>query len=239
MHEWVENLKLVQDKDVRLARLQAQIVAVPAEKEKAKVTMAEAEAAEAAAKAALQEVEKGIKSLDMEAESINAKRRDFESKSTMIRDNAEYKAAMHQIDTCNEQVRKLEDRELVLMEQIETARERLAAERKRFEAIDKRTRQLLDDLDQRQVNCETQIAKLREQRAELLQAIPSDISRQYQRMIDSRLRGKREPIGFAPITEYNCSCCHMTIPPQVRMNALKGQMVACPQCAVLLYVDEG
>jgi hypothetical protein len=41
MHEWVENLKLVQDKDVRLARLQAQIVAVPGEKEKAKATMSE------------------------------------------------------------------------------------------------------------------------------------------------------------------------------------------------------
>jgi len=30
----------------------------------------------------------------------------------------------------------------------------------------------------------------------------------------------------------------MNIPPQERMNAIKGQVVSCPQCFALLYSDE-
>lgn len=238
MQEWIESLKMVQDKDLRIARLQSQIDAVPAEKENARRTIAEAELAVGAAKAGLQDVEKAIKHFQIEVDSIEAKRRDFESKSLMIRDNNEYKVAMHQIDGCKEQVRKLEDQELVLMEQLETARDRLAAEKKRTEAVTRRTEQLVEDLDKRLAACEAQKLKLEEQRNELLKSVPADIASMYQRLLISRLRAGREPVGFAPIAEYNCSCCHMTIPPQVRMNAMKGQKVNCPQCSVLLYVEE-
>jgi hypothetical protein len=30
----------------------------------------------------------------------------------------------------------------------------------------------------------------------------------------------------------------MDVPPQIRMDASKGQVVSCPQCGVLLYSEE-
>jgi predicted nucleic acid-binding Zn-ribbon protein len=238
MQDWTASLKAIQDKDLRVARLQAQVNAVPTEKTKAKATLAEAENAVSSAKKALLDVEKSIKMLEIEVESIEAKRRDFESKSLMIKDNTEYKAAMHQIETCREQVRKLEDEELALMEQLETARSRLDAEKKRFEAVQKRTNQLLEDLDRRLNACQAQKQKLESDRGTLLNEVPRDISRMYERLLASRRHAGREPIGFAPIEDSSCSCCHMNIPPQIRVNALKGQKVNCPQCSVLLYVDD-
>lgn len=238
MDDWAASLKNVQDKDLRMARLEAQINAVPAEKENAKATLAEAETAIHDAKESLQGVEVAIKRLEVEVDSIEAKRRDFESKSLMIKDNDDYRAAMHQIETCKQQVSQLEDQELALMEQLETAKSRFAAEKKRFAAVEKRTHQHLEDLDRRLAACQAQMQKLEAERDELLEDVPRDVVAMYKRLLASRRHAGRDPIGFAPIEDSSCSCCHMNIPPQIRVNAMKGQKVNCPQCSVLLYVDE-
>lgn len=237
MEDWVQSLKAAQDKDLRIARLQTQVDAVPVEKKNAQATLEEAEGAVNEAKKSLQEVEMAIKTLQMDVDDAESKRRDFESKSTMIKDNHDYKAAMHQIETAKEKVGNLEEQELRLMEQRDTAKERVQAEKTRFDAVAKRTNEHIDDLERRLQACETQKAKLVAQRNELLAEVPVDIARMYERLLTSRLRVGREPIGFAPVANNSCSCCHMEVPPQVRVNAMKGQKVNCPQCSVLLYVD--
>ncbi|MDT8392048.1 MAG: hypothetical protein RRC34_16220 [Lentisphaeria bacterium] len=238
MQDWVQSLKAAQDKDLRIARLQTQVDAVPVDKKNAQATLDDAEGAVNEAKKSLQDVEMAIKTLQMDVEDAENKRRDFETKSMMIKDNNDYKAAMHQIETVKEKVGRLEEQELQLMEQRDTARERLEAEKKRFDAVAKRTNQHIDDLERRLQACETQKATLVAQRDELLADVPQDVARMYERLLSSRLRAGREPIGFAPVVNNSCSCCHMEIPPQVRVNAMKGQKVNCPQCSVLLYVDD-
>jgi hypothetical protein len=238
MQDWAVGLKAVQDKDIRIARLQAQIDAVPTEKSNSQATLAEAEQAVAGAKSALQDVEKAIKNLEIEVDTVEAKRRDFESKSLMIKDNNEYRMAMTHIDGCKAKVKDLEDQELVLMEKLEAAKERHEAEKKRFDALRKRTEQLVGDLDRRLAACQAQVDKLEGERQELLKDVPKEVSSMYERLLASRKHAGREPLGFAPIEDSSCSCCHMNVPPQVRVNALKGQVVKCPQCFVLLYVED-
>ena len=237
MHEWVEILRNVQERDTRIARLRAQVLAVPDDKEKAQATLREAKEAVDQAKTDLQDVEKSIKKLEIQVDTIDAKQKDFQAKSLMIKDNDEYKAAMHQIETCNRQKSDLEDQELVLMEQLELAKSRLVAERKRYEAVEKRIGQLLGDLDSRMKNCQDQVDKLQAKRDEMIKDVPADAAARYERIIRSRLKMGVEPLAFAPIQEYTCASCHMNIPPQVRMNAIKGLVVACPNCSVLLYAE--
>lgn len=237
MDNWVESLKAAQEKDLRIARLQTQVDAVPVDTKNAQATLNEAEGAVNEAKTSLQEIEMAIKTLQMDVDDAENKRRDFEKKSVMIKDNNDYKAAMHQIETIKEKVGQLEEKELQLMEQRDTAKERVAAEKKRFDAVAKRTKQHIDDLDRRLKACETQKAKLVAERDQLLAAVPLDVARMYERLLTSRLRVGRDPIGFAPVENNSCSCCHMEIPPQVRVNAMKGKKVNCPQCSVLLYFD--
>ena len=237
MEDWVQSLKAAQDKDIRIARLQTQIDAVPVDKNNAQATLDEAEGAVNEAKKALQEVEMAIKTLQMDVDDAENKRRDFEKKSIMIKDNNDYKAAMHQIEMVKEKVGGLEERELQLMEQRDTAKERVEAEKTRFESVAKRTKQHMDDLDSRLQACESQKTKLVAERDDLLADVPRDVARMYERLLTSRLRAGREPIGFAPVDNNSCSCCHMEVPPQVRVNAMKGKKVNCPQCSVLLYCD--
>jgi len=138
MHDWVQRVLELQEKDLRIAKLEDQVASVPQEKAKATSALAEAHVAVVAAKAAMMDKEKAIKSLEIEVDTIETRRRDFEAKSTMIKDNDDYRAALVQIDTCHRLVQDLEDQELTLMEELEAARETLRAERKGEEADDRR-----------------------------------------------------------------------------------------------------
>ena len=246
MQPWVTSLLALQDLDSRILRLQAQIDSVPLETKRAQAAATEAAAAVALAKKMLVDEEKGLKTLDLDIQTVEAKRRDFETKTTMIKNNEEYKAALHQIETCRQQVRGFEDKQLLLMEQIEAARLRLEQAKKDGEACEKRVAQVIADLDTRLKNCSGQIAKLKAERAAHAAGVPPTILQRYDRLLGSRLKIGKEPIAFAPVRDYEhdgvrdylCGYCHMKVPPQIRMNALKGLEVACPNCSVLLYQSE-
>jgi predicted nucleic acid-binding Zn-ribbon protein len=237
MHEWVEKVLIVQDKDGRIRKLQDQIQSVPVEKKKAQASLADADAALAAAKESVITAEKAIKNLEIEVESLEDKRRDFATKSMMIKDNDEYRAALHQMETCRNKVRELEDQELIFMEQLENAREQLKMERREHDAAKQRVEQLVADLDTRLQNCTAQMEKLRAERETCIAEVPADIASRYERILASRNNSGHEPVVLAPISGYNCGYCHMNIPPQIRMDASKGQLVSCPNCSVLLYFE--
>jgi predicted nucleic acid-binding Zn-ribbon protein len=238
MHDWVEKALELQDKDLRIARLEDQVKAVPAEKARAEAMLHGAEEALQAAKAKVTDEQKAIKHLEIEVDTVNDKRRDFEAKSTMIKDNDDYKAALHQIETCKKMVSDLEDRELVLMEALEEARTELETAKKDYAAAENRVTQVIADLDTREQNCRAQLEKLTQARKDALAEIPKSVAGRYSRLHQSRRGNGQEPLVLAPIRSYNCGFCHMDVPPQIRMDASKGQVVSCPQCGVLLYSEE-
>lgn len=238
MHDWVANLLSLQDLDLRIARLEDQVASVPVDKKQAKSMLDSADQAVADAKAKVMDTEKAIKHVEIDIETVEEKRRDFERKSTMIKDNDEYRMAMKQINHCRQQVADLEDRQLTLMETLEADRRNLDDQTRAHKAARERVRQLAADLDTRLQNCEAELEKLRAQRAKLRQTVDSTIVARYERICRNRRGNGSPPVGFAPVRDYTCGWCHMNVPPQVRMNAIKGQMASCPQCNVLLYVED-
>ncbi len=238
MHDWVEHLLSLQDIDIRIARLEDQIASVPGDKEQAKAMLDAADNAVHAAKAKMVETEKAIKHVEIDIETLVDKQRDFEKKSTMIKDNDDYKKAMHQIDHCKSQINQFEDRQLELMETLEANRRELDEQTKAHKAAQERIRQLTADLDKRQQNCERELEKLNAQREQIRETIDPTIISRYERIRQNRRSNGASPVGFAPIRDYTCGWCHMNVPPQVRMNASKGQLASCPQCNVILYVED-
>lgn len=238
MQEWVKNLCAVQETDLRIAKLEDQLASVPREKDQEQQKVAKAEAAVQQAHDKLVDKEKEIKSIEMEVDTLDQRQKDLEAKSTMIKDNDEYRAALHQIDGYRKKVATCEDRELQLMEEVEETREELARRKKECEATKKRVQQMVDDLDNRLNQCEAEIEKLREKRLALMKDVPANAAAKYERIIANRRSTGTVPRAFAPVRNYTCGGCHMNVPPQVCMDARKGQVVSCPQCGVLLYTEE-
>ncbi|MCF7853988.1 MAG: hypothetical protein K9N51_04255 [Candidatus Pacebacteria bacterium] len=237
MHDWVDTALALQENDRRIAKLEAQIASVPAEKKEATASLSREEEALKNAKAEVSEKEKAIKHVEIDIDTLNDKRQDFATKSTMIKDNEEYRKAMHQIEHCRKQVEELEDQELELMETLEKARSALQEEKTLYAAAQERVKQLMLDLDKRHENCTTQLAQIEQNRSELKTELPSDVASKYERILKNRRANGADITILAPIRGYNCGACHMNIPPQVRMDASKGLLVSCPQCGTLLYTE--
>ena len=236
VHDWVEQLLKVQEKDLRIGKLQEQVDAVPREKAKVQAMLAAETKALETVKAKVVDEEKRIKTLEIEADSLRAKQRDFESKSTMIKNNEEYRAALHQIEMCKHKISECEEQELELMEDLEAARVALADEKKAHAAAEKRAEQMNKDLDVRAKNCQAQIDKLQAQRDELAVGIPATNLKRYDRV--RKNRPPAQPV-LVPVDHSNiCGGCHMNLPAQDRVNAARGQSVSCPNCGALVYYRE-
>ena len=235
MHEWVERLLAVQEKDLRIEKLEAQIRSVPEEKARAQQLLVDGEKGVEEAHRALQEEEKALHSLEIEVDGIEAKKRDFQAKSTMIKNNEEYRAALHQIETCNHQIASLEDRELELMEKIEEARRLLERRRKEFEATRERVANMVRDLDIRLENCRKQVEKLREGREAALHEIDAQIVKRYERLRQSRRNYRSDGRILVSVRDDVCDRCRMNVTAQVRNDARKGLPVSCQNCGALLY----
>ncbi len=237
MHDWVEKLLILQDNDVRIRKLQAQLDSVPADKKATLKAIQDAELICADAKAKVKDVQKAIKNLELEVESANQKLQNFQAKSSMIKDNSEYRAAMTQIDGAKATIAQLEEKELVLMEELEQAKAGVAVKQKEVAASQQRGHEMLADLDVRAANCAKQLEVFKAKRAKAVEGVPS----QYLRLYDRLRNGKRVPADgrvLVPVHNKMCGACHMGVTAQIINDARKGQSAICQNCGVILYYED-
>ncbi len=235
MEKWIQRLLLLQEKDLRIRTLEQQIALVPAEKEEAGTLL---EGAEREAKAAHDEViekEKAVKDTEITIQGFQEKLRIFMSKTALIKDNDEYKAALSQIEQAREQISEHETRELILLEEVDEARSRLAEAKKRLEQTRDRVREMIADLDTRVRNFQALLDQLREERKAAFAATPADKRAMYERLRQSPKFAGRAIL--VPVREGICDGCHMRVTAQMRMDVRKSLLVRCQNCGALLYDD--
>lgn len=236
MQDWMQNLLTLQEKDLRIAAIEAQVRAVPGEKKKATDEVKAEEAAVATAKEQVQTAQKTIKSMELEVEGIRTKMQDFLSKSAMIKNNDEYRAALHQIETCKQHIAEFEDRQLTAMEELDQAKRVQDAENKKLAAARERVTGVVKDLDTRLDVSQQELEKAKQERAGLVTGIPEEALRRYDRIRTTRL--SNDVRTLVPIRNGACDACHMSVTAQIRVNANKAQVAACPNCGRLLYIEE-
>ena len=235
-NDWARQLLLLQEKDLRLSKIEEQQRAVPKEKAAASGETKDDEDLVHTAKTKVREAELVIKGIEIEIETIRAKVRDFQTKSGMIKNNEEYKAAMLQVESCQKQIRQAEDRELKGMDELEQAKKLHEAMEKKLAATRQRVNQKLADLETRERNCEQELARMRQERTELVTGgIPIEVLRRYDRL---RAQTRADRRALVPIREGVCDGCHMNITAQTRVNVSKGQPAPCQNCGRLLYIED-
>jgi len=237
MNDWAVKLLALQDKDLRILKLEERLHSVPQEKATVQAQLQDTEMAVAEARSLVQECEKAIKTVEIDVEAINTKMRDFATKTTMIKDNNEYRAALTQIEKCKDQVGKLEDLELEKMEMLEKARTDLSEKQKIFKQTQERVHAMLADLDVREKNCQAMMEKLNLERSTAAAEVPTEIFNRYERLRKSaRMRASGRVL--VPLHDNACGSCHMKVTAQQRVDARKISGVICQYCGAMLYVEE-
>jgi predicted nucleic acid-binding Zn-ribbon protein len=128
-------------------------------------------------------------------------------------------------------INKIEDQEIVLMEQAEAAQKEVV----RANAEAAAAKKLVDDqigvINDREINLKKELAELQTGRAELAAGVDESTRNRYERILKSK--GENVVVG---IEHSSCGGCHMRLPAQI-VTSCRGEaeLITCPNCGRILY----
>ena len=231
MMEVIEKLLILQDSDRRLRRLEAELNQVPVQREAMLQRDQSARAALEHAKQRVNELESARKQLDLEVEAKKEQIIRYANQQLQTRKNEEYRALAKEIDGCKAAINRIEDQEIELMEQGESAQKEV--ERTTREAAEAKS--MVDSevstLDERGKNLKKEFEELEAHRETLAEAVEEETLDRYERLSGSK--GENVVVG---VNNGVCGGCHMKLPAQ-QLVSCKGdkELIACTNCGRILY----
>ncbi|MGI8605271.1 MAG: zinc ribbon domain-containing protein [Verrucomicrobiales bacterium] len=229
----IETLLILQERDQRLRRLREELARAPAAEAQAHSRLADREVALIAAKDLAVTNELAMKKLEMDIETrktsiIRLKQQQFET-----RKNEEYRALEHEVERYGNEVTKLEDEELVLMEKAEELKKTIAVAQAALATTKKRVEEELAQLSERKANADAQIGGLEAERKGIAANVDVDLLFRYERIFD-----KKAP-AVVPLDNGICGGCHMKLTASTLTTTKAAKSItSCEQCGRILYFGQ-
>ncbi len=231
MLDVIEKLLILQDRDTKIRNLRAELGRIEPERKVLQAKAADALAALENARNSAKQIESDRKNLELEVESKKQLIARYANQQLQTRKNDEYRALAHEIETCNQEIFNIENREIELMEQAEAAQKAIA----QATHAEKQATQLMNEqlatLKTREQNLTKELETLEANREELSAAVDSVVRGRYERL--QRSKGENVIVG---IQHGVCGGCHMRVPPQLLVQCQAQQeVVTCSNCGRILY----
>jgi hypothetical protein len=231
MLEIIEKLLVLQDRDRRIHRVNQELAHIGPEREGILANATTTQKALEAAKGRVRQIETDRKQRDLEIEAQKSQIEKYLNQQLLTRKNEEYKALTHEIEMAKDVIFKIEDAQIVLMEQAEAAQKEVARATAAAAAAKKLMDEQVGQLDQREANLKKELAELQAGRAALAGAVDDSTRTRYERLFKNK--GENVVVG---IEHSACGGCHMKLPAQIITNCrAQVEVVACPNCARILY----
>jgi len=231
MLEAIEKLLILQDRDRKLVTLSEELAHIPVEREQLTAKAAQAQTRLDAAKLQVRQLESDRKKLELDVEAQKQLIAKYSLQQFQTKKNEEYRALSHEIETCNANIRQLDDQQLELMEQADAA-QREVAELTQTTAQMKRTLDgRLAELAVREKNLQTEFNEVQLNRGEIAVAVDESARTRYERLF--KHKGQNVVVG---IQRGVCGGCHMQLSRQIVVTCQSEQsIVTCPNCGRILY----
>jgi predicted nucleic acid-binding Zn-ribbon protein len=227
----IEQLLVLQDRDRKRLRLEAELTDLPLQRRRLQDKAAQMAAAADSLKHRTRHLESERKKLELEVSSKEEFIRKFETAQGQTKSNDEYKRYAHQIETTKAEIRALEDQELELMEATEVAARELVAAQATATAEKGAVDRQIAELTTREGNLQRDLEGVLGNREELAAAIEPSVLSKYERLLATR--GDNIVVGVAGAT---CGGCHMKLPQQNFLFAkAQKELAVCPNCNRILY----
>jgi uncharacterized protein len=231
MLETIEKLLVLQDRDRKIHRVQAELAHISPERESLKAKAASTQTQLDAAKIRGRQIESERKRLEIEVESKKTQIEKYANQQLQTRKNEEYRALAQEIEHCKAEITKIEDKEIELMEQAETAQKEVLRAMADANEAKKEVESQVTQLNQRAENLKKELAEFQAGRAELAAAVDEVARNRYERLMKSK--GDNVVVGIA---HGVCGGCHMKLPAQVLLDCRSQKdIVPCGNCGRILY----
>jgi predicted nucleic acid-binding Zn-ribbon protein len=231
MMEIIEKLLILQDRDRRLKRLQAELDQVPRQREAMLQKDQSARAALEASRQKVNELESSRKQLDLEVEAKKELIERYANQQLQTRKNEEYRALAKEIDGCKAAITRIEDQEIELMEQGEAAQKQVLEATREADEAKKLVDSEISALDERGVVLNKELEELEAERETLAGNVEEGTLDRYERLFGSK--GENVVVG---VHNGVCGGCHMKLPAQQLVSCKGGQeLISCTNCGRILY----
>jgi predicted nucleic acid-binding Zn-ribbon protein len=175
--------------------------------------------------------QKERKRLEGEIQAQEQKISKLKTQMMEAKTNDQYRAFQHEIDFCQQEIRRHEDRILELMSEsepleknVKAAEGALATEKKQVET-EKASARDRTAVDQKEMDA------LRAERATILAEMTPIVASEYE-----RIRKGRAGVAIAEVLQGRCSKCNIAIRPQFLQELKRGDSVmVCESCKRMLY----
>ena len=204
MQETIENLLILQERDRKIFRVQQELAHIGPERQTLLAKAATAQSRLETIKNRLKQIESDRKHLELEVDGKKSQIEKYANQQLQTRKNEEYRALAHEIDNCKAEIRKIEDREIELMEQAELAQKELAKTTQDANETKKGTDNLVAQLNQREETFTKELAELQTGRAQLAAAVEETARNRYERLFKNK-----SDTAVVGIDNGVCGGCHM------------------------------
>jgi uncharacterized protein len=227
----IESLLILQDRDRKIMRVEAELANIAPEKAAIERKSKEAQTHLEAAKLRVKQLETERKQLELEVEAQKGKIEKYALQQFQTKKNEEYRALAHEIENCRAAIVKLDDKQIELMEQIESAQKeslRIAANSQ--QAL-KETESQKTTIANKEQRLRAELQELKANYDRLESAVDESVRDKYTRL--RKQKGSNTVVG---ISHSVCGGCHMRLPIQVVLQTQAQQeLVQCPNCGRILY----
>jgi len=231
MLETIEKLLVLQDRDRKIHRVQQELAQIAPERETLRNRASSTQTQLDAAKNRVKQIESERKRLELEVESKKTQIEKYANQQLQTRKNEEYRALAHEIETCKADIMKIEDSEIVLMEQTEVAQKEVIRATLAANEAKKLAETLIGELGQREENFKKEYTSLQQDRAALASAVDDSARNRYDRLLKSK--GDNAVVG---IEHGVCGGCHMKLQQQLIVTCQsQKEIVTCSTCGRILY----
>jgi len=231
MLDAIEKLLILQERDRKIRRVQQELDHIGPERETLRAKAATAQTQLDAAKNRLKQIETERKRLELDVEGQKSQIEKYANQQLQTRKNEEYRALAHEIESCKETIVKIEDQEIVLMEQAEAVQKEISRATQEATETKRSVENQVAELDLREANLKKELAELQRGRAELAAAVDEMARARYERLLKNR--GENVVVG---VHHGVCGGCHMKLPAQVLVSCRSQQeIVTCINCGRILY----
>ena len=236
MQDWAAKLLDVQETDLKIAKIREQLDQIPAKRKEAETLYADEMNALEAARQKLKGLEVAYRQLENESAAVMEKKRNFLAKTSLIKNNDEYRAALIQIEMCDKAVDDIETRQLELMDDVEQARKDADSCRRTVELAKKRAETVKEDLHSLEQQAMARLEALQAERNTRAAAVDPSLLAQYEHLRKGRTTKPTSPC-FVPVIDSVCGRCRMIVTAQFCQDVKKGKLVTCQTCGAMLYAE--
>ena len=170
---------------------------------------------------------------ELQLKTGEGKIEDLKGKLNACKSNREYQALREQIAADEMANSVLSDEILECLEKVDQFRPRIDEAESNLAKGEQELSKVREALPVEQSRIETDLARLESDLVEAENALPSDVSADYNRMIQSKGSD-----GMAAVEGEICGGCYQSITPNDYNSLVLGKIVFCGTCGRLLYLPE-